>query len=84
MNNYEFREWLKGFFELSGEEAILDSQRIQIIINHLNLAESVEGHLDEINHHLRIDIQNLRKQPSPSAAEYRDITKIIRQRVLQA
>ncbi len=77
MTNNEFREWLKGYFEISGDNAVLDANRLQIVFNHLNLAESVEGDLDAFNAQLRADIQEFRKAPGDFTA----FTTEIRQRL---
>lgn len=77
MTNAEFREWLKGFFEVSGDKAALDPARLQIVVNHLNLAESVDRELDAFNAQLRADILEFRKSPQDYAA----LTADIRQRL---
>ncbi len=73
MTNNEFREWLKGYFEVSGDAAILDANRLQIVFNHLNLAESVEGELDPFNAQLRADISEFRKAPQDYAVFTADV-----------
>jgi hypothetical protein len=82
MTNNEFREWLRGFFELSDKDIVLVPQQIQIIVNHLNLAEAVETKLDDINTLLRADIDAFRDQPSREAADFERITHAIRDIVL--
>lgn len=62
MNNAEFRIWLKGYFELANTDTPINAQQAQVIINHLNLAEAVEGKLDpqndNIRNTLRVFVQN--------------------------
>jgi hypothetical protein len=82
MTNNEFREWLRGFFELSEENIVLGPQQIQVIVNHLNLAESVEKQLDDVNSQLRADIDAFRNQPSREAADFARITQSIRDLIL--
>lgn len=82
MTNNEFREWLRGFFELSDESIVLAPQQIQIIVNHLNLAEAVESKLDDINSQLRADIDAFRNQPSRNPADFERITHTLRDIVL--
>lgn len=47
MTNEEFKLWLSGFFTLAGEGRPLTRQQLFIIGNHANLAEAVEGRLDD-------------------------------------
>jgi len=49
MTNDEFRHWLQGFFLLSSDDVSLNTKQLHVIRNHLNLAEAVEGKLDEVN-----------------------------------
>lgn len=60
MTNNDFRIWLQGYFELSDEDTPLDLAQLQMIINHLNLAEAVDGKLDADNTVLRRDIEAFR------------------------
>jgi hypothetical protein len=83
MTNTEFREWLQGFFELAGEEASLNPERVQVIVNHLNLAEAVEGKLDALNGHLRSEIQAFRKAAPHEAAGFARLTESIRIQVMR-
>jgi hypothetical protein len=53
VTNAEFRVWLKGYFELADADTPLNPQQAQVIINHLNLAEAVEGKLDAQNDNIR-------------------------------
>jgi len=69
MTNDEFRAWLQGFFELSDEDAVLNPEQVQVIVNHLNLAETVSGKLDQPNQQLRDDISAFRSLPKPIAPE---------------
>lgn len=82
MKNTEFREWLRGFFDLSGKDVVLDLKQLQVVINHLNLAEAVEGKLDEINNQLRVDIQALREQKKQTPEDFSALTVNIRQKLL--
>jgi hypothetical protein len=82
VTNNEFREWLRGFFELSEGETVLEPKQIQVIVNHLNLAEAVESGLDDTNSQLRADIDAFRNQPSRDAADFARITQSIRDLVL--
>lgn len=84
MTNKEFRQWLSGFFELSSEEDMLDLGQLQIIVNHLNLAEAVEGKLDEVNQRLRDDILAFRQRPNPQPEDFDGFTLDMRERVLSA
>lgn len=59
MRNPEFRAWLKGYFELA-EPGPLELPQVQIIVNHLNLAEMVEGTLDADNQEIRAAIRQFR------------------------
>jgi hypothetical protein len=79
MTNQEFRDWLRGFFELSDENVCLAPQQVQIIVNHLNLAEAVEGKLDETNRQLRADIDAFRDQPSRTPEDFQSLTFSLRQ-----
>ena len=68
MTNDEFRLWLGGFFELAGEDAPLTKQQLFIIGNHLNLAEAVEGNLDDFNMNFRKAIRaELDTLPEPES-----------------
>jgi hypothetical protein len=48
MYNSEFRQWLYGYYTLSGSKD-LSSKQLWIIKNHLNLVCAVEGRLDITN-----------------------------------
>lgn len=79
MTNEEFRTWLRGFFELSEEDSALTPDQVQVIVNHLNLAEAVTGKLDDINEQLRSAIDAFRGQPKPIAPElFGDFTQDMR------
>ncbi len=67
MRNAEFRAWLKGYFELA-EPGPLDVAQVQIIVNHLNLAETVEGVLDAENLEIRAAIRRFRDGGKTDAA----------------
>jgi hypothetical protein len=82
MTNNQFREWLRGFFELSEDNIVLDPKQIQVIVNHLNLTESVETRLDKVNSQLRADIEAFRNQPSREPTEFARITRSIRDMIL--
>ena len=82
MTNKEFSEWLRGFFELSGDDVVLEPKQIQIIVNHLNLAEAVDKQLDDTNSQLRADIDAFRNQPSREPADFERITQAIRDLIL--
>ena len=82
MTNAEFREWLRGFFELSEKDVVLQPPQIQVIVNHLNLAEAVENKLDDLNSQLRADIDAFRNQPSREPADFVRITQTIRDIIL--
>ena len=82
MTNKEFSEWLRGFFELSGDDVVLEPKQIQIIVNHLNLAEAVDKQLDDKNSQLRADIDAFRNQPSRGPADFERITQAIRDLIL--
>ena len=84
MTNNEFREWLRGFFELSDDGTVLDLKQIQVIVNHLNLAEAVETRLDDTNSQLRADINAFRSQPTHDAEDFERITQSIRDLILEA
>lgn len=84
MTNAEFRQWLSGFFELSSAEETLDLRQLQIIVNHLNLAEAVEGKLDAINQRLRDDILAFRNRPSPKPEDFDGFTLDLRERIAEA
>lgn len=44
MTHLEFCHWLNGYFQLSrDDQETLDQRKIQIIYNHLNLAETISG-----------------------------------------
>lgn len=44
MTHLEFCHWLDGYFQLSrDDQERLDQRKIQIIYNHLNLAETISG-----------------------------------------
>lgn len=82
MTNSEFREWLKGFFELSDEGKLLTPERVQIIINHLNLAEAVENGLDSFNEQLRADLYQFREDAQTAPPDFDSLTRDIRSRIL--
>lgn len=82
MTNSEFREWLRGFFELSPEDVVLTGAQLETIINHLNLAEAVEGHLDVENARLRQDIRVSLASTMPH--NHAEISADIRTRILSA
>lgn len=83
MTNNEFQTWLRGFFELSEEDSVLNPDQVQIIVNHLNLAEAVSGELDTKNMDLRVFIDAFRGQPKPIAPKFFEIfTTEIRRRAL--
>jgi hypothetical protein len=84
MRNSEFREWLKGFFELSEENVCLSPQQIQIIVNHMNLAKAVEGEWDRINQEMRTEIDAFRNNASRTADDFQNLTVSIQQHLLQA
>lgn len=46
MTNREFRLWIRGYQELSGNTSF-DARQIHIIKNHANLVKAVVGHLDD-------------------------------------
>ncbi len=46
MKNSEFAIWLNGFFEIC-PDAGMDSKKLYIIKNHLNLVKAVEGEWGE-------------------------------------
>lgn len=79
MKNADFRHWLKGYFELAGEEAVLTPPQLQVIVNHLNLAEAEEGALDEANRGFRADIESFR---GAAGGDLRLLTESLRGRVL--
>ena len=81
MTNEEFREWLRGFFELSDQGVVLDLNQINIITNHLNLAEAVAGRLDETNAQLSADIQAIRSRPGPKPEDLAAFTQTIQKRL---
>jgi DNA-binding transcriptional regulator YhcF (GntR family) len=82
MTNGEFREWLKGFFELSEEDVVLDMKQLQVIVNHLNLAEAVEGKLDAANDQLRGHIRAFRDRGVTDADALNDLTQLLRTHIL--
>lgn len=65
MTNAEFRTWLAGYFELAEEGTPLGPRQIQIIVNHLNLAEAVEGKLDAQNENIRGQIRAFLQSDAP-------------------
>jgi hypothetical protein len=46
VTNFEFKCWIKGFYELS-DDFTLDEKQKRIIKNHSDLAQRTEGRLDE-------------------------------------
>lgn len=82
MTNDEFRAWLQGYFELTAEEVVLDLAQLQVIVNHLNLAEAVEGKLDTDNTCLRDDIDAFRKGDDNSERACAEFTQELRARAL--
>ena len=84
MNNGEFREWLKGFFELSEDDVLISPRQLQIIVNHLDLAESVSGELDTLNGQMRAEIDAFRTKPVRTPDEFASLTQSLRQHVLDA
>ena len=82
MTNSEFRDWLRGFFELSPEDAILSREQLQVIVNHLNLAESVDGKLDAFNENLRQGILAFRTADDLEADAVADFSQEMRIRLI--
>lgn len=82
MTNSEFRDWLRGFFELSPEDVSLTAEQLQVIVNHLNLAEAVELELDEFNKALRQDIQAFRAANDVTPDIRSDFSQELRIRIL--
>lgn len=76
MTNAEFRAWLKGYFELA-EPGPLEIAQVQIIVNHLNLAEAVEGKLDAENLEIRASIRQFRDGGTHDAAALGTLTAAI-------
>jgi hypothetical protein len=76
MRNPEFRTWLKGYFELA-EPGPLELAQVQIIVNHLNLAEAVDGNLDAENLDIRASIRRFRDGGKTDAAALSTLTAAI-------
>lgn len=83
MRNSDFRQWLKGFFELAEPQAVLTPDQLQVIINHLNLAEAVEGELDALNASFRAEIEAFRSSGVEDEDTCRLLTDSLRERVLK-
>lgn len=81
MKNAEFREWLKGWFELAGPEAVLTPDQLTVISNHLNLAEAVEGQLDALNGSFRAEINAFRDGGAQDEDACRLLTGSLRERL---
>lgn len=84
MKNPEFRQWLSGWFELSDEEAVLAPEQLQVIVNHLNLAEAVEGKLDETNTHIRNELEAFRARGQGDEDSRRVLTDSLRAQVISS
>jgi hypothetical protein len=84
VTNVEFRAWLRGFFELSGPGVALEPRQLQVIVNHLNLAEAVSGGLDDANLLLRAEIAGFRELAAPGAADLAALTAALRDGVMAA
>jgi hypothetical protein len=67
MTNAEFRVWLTGYFELADGDTPLNAQQALVIINHLNLAEAVEGKLDAQNDNIRNTLRSFIQNNSDAA-----------------
>ncbi len=80
MTNDEFRSWLKGFFELSEGDALISAKQAQVVINHLNLAEAVEGSLDTVNEQLRADF-DLYRQDDKTPQEQTEFSRDVKSRL---
>ena len=78
MTNEQFRAWLKGFFELSPETTVLVPEQVQVIVNHLNLAEHVAEHLDETNHQIRTEINAFRNGTRRTPDEFKVFTQTVK------
>jgi hypothetical protein len=80
MTNDDFRVWLKGYFELA-DPGPLDMNQLQIIVNHLNLAEAVSGGLDAENQAIRAHIRQFRDKGQTDTAALGSLTAAV-QKVL--
>jgi hypothetical protein len=81
MTNKEFQSWLKGFFELSGTDILLNNEQMKVITSHLNLAEAVTGALDGVNHQIRAHISAFRSIPAPQTEDFIAVTEAIQKTV---
>jgi hypothetical protein len=76
MRNAEFRAWMRGYFELA-EPVPLELAQVQVIVNHLNLAEAVEGNLDAENLEIRASIRSFRDGGKADVAALSTLTAAI-------
>jgi hypothetical protein len=54
MTNNDFKYWLQGFIELSGNECkIISRKQMLIILNHIRLTEAVSKKLTEGNKQIK-------------------------------
>ncbi len=67
---------------MSEEGTLLNPDRVQIIINHLNLAEAVEEGLDSFNEQLRADLYQFREDAQTSPPDFNVLTDDIKNRIL--
>ncbi|MHB1948995.1 MAG: hypothetical protein ACYCQI_12885 [Gammaproteobacteria bacterium] len=80
MTHLEFCHWLNGYFQLSrDDQEMLDQRKIQIIYNHLNLAETisgaVEGELVAVKNQLQLCLE------TKAEADFTKCSQILRDAV---